>query len=429
MSISGGASSVLGFDPILSALRYFDPSRVAIVRKLWPLWMTGILNSIYSARGRCGVAGKVVELAWEHIKPEISSPGYNVETAWLPPLLGFLQLGEDLGSQEPPSHLGALVLRILSASREHDDFGPTMLPILASVLLPTHPLQSRRTALKVFRQFKSWWLSSKMESVSNGDRVGFLRAVGDPFKSTPDSPLHEGQQLFTQEYEPMRAAVVLIEFTSSDLWRDHLSRSNFASCEEVTSTAEGKESAFKRMRMMVTPWPFLCTPAKIITAIQRLEELQCPNITEVVLTWVWAFRGVDGPPVDHDGWRLIGQRTRAFYQTHGIGRLKVLTYHIMDKTGFRVKHWTRRCRVEGVRSQVRVADRARKLGLVEDRLSDTPLAHVCQLRRLYHLFGCNPTTWEEMFADQRTDEGVNVSMERSGLPERSVDWACDYPED
>ena len=39
--------------------------------------------------------------------------------------------------------------------------------------------------------------------------------------------------------EPMKDVVLSTEFTSSDLWRNHLCRSNFASYQEIVSTEEG----------------------------------------------------------------------------------------------------------------------------------------------------------------------------------------------
>jgi hypothetical protein len=150
------------------------------------------------------------------------------------------------------------------------------------------------------------------------DRARLLRAVGDPFQSTPDPLPQDEQHVVTSEYEPMKAAVVLIQLASSGLWRDHLRRSNFTSCEDTASTEAGKRSAFGYMlgARRDRSWPqFLCTPANIIAAIECLEELQCPNTAEVVLMWAWTPGVVDA--VDQDAWELIGRKTLAFYRTHG----------------------------------------------------------------------------------------------------------------
>ena len=429
MAIRAGVGDTYGFISVLSALAYFDPPQVAVIRELWLSWMTDILGSRYEAPGRCAVAGEVVELVWEQIKREMLFSCYTVGAASIPPLLGFLRLGEEIHWEEVALPPGVLALRILSRGERSDDFGPTILPILASALQPTHPLQSRTTALKAFCQFGFGWLSPYMESVSSADCAGLLYAVGDPFQSTPDIFLHDERHAFKDEYNPMKVATILIELASSDLWRDHLRRSNFASCEEVISTTEGRESAFTDLKHTTRPCPFLCTPAKIISAIERLEALQCPHIVEVVLAFIWASRGVDEPPIDPDGWRLIQRKTLAFYQTRGIGRLKVLSQYIMANPIFTLHDRDSRCRVEGVRLPVRIATEERKWGCMEDWYSDMRLAQVCQRKMVYQLFGCNPTTWEEMLAadSERADEGVDVSVGRSGVPAQFVDWACDYP--
>ena len=392
---------------ILSALGHFDPFQVPTIRELCFLWISDILNSRYPAGERCWMAGKVVELVWKQVKPMIleTETFYGVKATWVPPLLAFLQLSEKLYSTERRS--AALALQILSASQGYGDFGPTMLPILTPTLLSTHPLQSRRSALNVFHRFIPGWFS-QMEGVSNKDRGRFLLAVSDPFQYSSDTPPQDEQHAVTNKYEPMKAAIVLIEFASSGLWRDHLRRLNFTSCEEVASTEEGKETIFRSVLGLAGgSWPqFLCTPAKIIAAITRLEELQCPNIAEVVFMWAWTFGIVDA--VDHDAWKLIGHKTLGFYHTHGTRRLKNLSRHIMDRNVpryfLRIRSWGPSCRVEGVRLPVRIAEAMRWMTSEEEDFNDLPLAQACQLRRLYRLFGCDATTWEGVVAVEKAEE-------------------------
>ena len=433
MAIREGAGRATIFLSVLYALSHFDPKQVAVIRELWPSWMTDILGSRYGVLGRSTMAGEVVGLFWEQIPPVILSPAYRVDPIWFPLLFGFLQLGEEIHWNSPAVvHRGVFALQICSRGRGSDDLGPTILPILASALQPTHRLQSRKTALKTFRRFGFGWFSSQMEGVSSVDRAGLLHAVGDPFQSIPDSILQDERRVFEDEFNPMSVAAILMEFASSDLWRDHLRSSNFVSCEELISTAEGRRSAFIYLRDTTEPWPFLRTPAKIVSAIDRLESLLCPNTAEAVLAFLWASRGVDGPLVDLDGWRLIRQKTLAFYQTHGIGRLKVLSQHIMAKTRLEPHHWNRLCRVEGVRLPIRVAEGVRvRADGTGSAWWDFPLIQMCRLKILYQLYGCtNPTMWEEMLASglERVDSEVaNVSVGRSGVPTRFVDWASDYP--
>ena len=198
------------------------------------------------------------------------------------------------------------------------------------------------------------------------------------------------------------AVVVLIEFASSDLWRNHLRPSNFTSYEETLSTAEGRRTALISMFDTAThSYPeFLCMPAKVNTALKRLEELQCLNTAEAVILWAWTAGVMD--LADHDGWELVERNTLKFYRTHGIGRLTTLSRHIINTT-MDAMHM--------------------KFLLVLYR--DPP----CRLRRLYHLFGYDPTTWREAFSTGDVGEGGDTSSERPVTPVKFTDlgWGCDYP--
>jgi hypothetical protein len=408
---------------ILSALGHFDPSQAVTIQGLCFLWITEILDSGYTAEDRYQMVGTAVELAWKHLQPP-----YAVQHAWVLPLLGFLQLSEEVHSTDSQSAPGALALRILSHSSEGSDFDPKLLPILTSTLLPTHPLQSRRSALMVFHRFISGGrFPSQTENLSHKDRARFLCAVGDPFQSNPDISHQDGQRMVTNEYEPMKAAVTLIKFASWGLWRDHLRSSNFTSCEEIVSTVEGKESALESMPNVGQSWQILFhTPGEIIAAIERLEELQCPNTAELVFMWAWTSGVVD--PVDHDAWRQIGNKTLTFYRAHGVGRLKTLSRRIMDDFHIHYRQ-NPRCRVEGVRLPVRIPTDVGRIicDREEGYCNDWPLARVCQLRRLYQLFGFDPVTWEEMGGAEKVDEGVDVSLGQPLGPAHLMDCPCDYP--
>ncbi|KAF9643571.1 hypothetical protein BDM02DRAFT_1411387 [Thelephora ganbajun] len=276
------------------------------------------------------MASRVVRLLGKHFNSNITEDVPDVEPTWIPPLLGFLSLSKKFYTTDDPPYPASTALLILSTSAIYGDFDATFLPVLASTLLPAHPLQSRSLALKVFYAFIPGWLSSQVESIPDKNLNKLVQAVGDPFQSTPDLPLQDGKPVGTVDHEPVMATIALIEFASSDLWRNHLDRLNFASYEKIVSTGEGRRTALRLMlRTKTISWQeLLCTPTKITTAIRRLEELQCLNTAEVVITRAWTIGVID--PVDHDGWRLIGNETLRFYQTHGTGRLTALKRHILD---------------------------------------------------------------------------------------------------
>jgi len=269
------------------------------------LWITGILNSRYPEDERYQMASHVVRLLGKHLDSGVTGPISVVKPTWVAPLVGFLSLCEKYHTTDSPPHPGSIALRILSTGPGPTHFDATILPVLTSTLLPTHPLQLRGLALKVFHTFVSGWFSSTMETVSDENLGEFLQAVGDPFQFTPDLPLKDGNPTSTADYEPMMAAAVLIEFSSSDLWQNHLHPPNFTSCEKIISTEEGRRAALKHMSYTAAHrYPeFLHTPPKVIAALKCLRELQCPNTAEVVVVWAQAA-GV-GTPTDHETWRSI----------------------------------------------------------------------------------------------------------------------------
>ena len=393
-------------------------------------WISGILDSRYPERDRCLLAGKVVQLLGNEV--DIHPPKYFLPS-WVPPLLGFLSLSEKFHTKGYLPDAGFTALQILSCYLVDGNFGPTLLPILTSTLLQNHPLRSRCLALKTFHRFTPGWFSRQMEIVSNKNRGDLLQAVGDPFQF-PELPPQYGKPGGAADYKPMMAMVALIEFASSDLWRNHLSHSNFNSFEKIVSTEEGRRAALGCMlsKATHTSSAFLRAPIKIISAIKRLEELQCLNTIEVAILWAWTTGAAN--KADHDAWRSIERATLEFYRTHGIGRLAALKQHIIhtNKTiegghlefllqG--VDYKTSPCRLENVRRPVAITKEVEEKYLIDFRVS-----RVCQLRRLYHLFECDPATWKEMVAvkavDGEVDGEVDVSSTTSVQP---MDWSCDYP--
>ena len=267
-------------------------------------------------------------------------------------------------------------------------------------------------------------VTGSLEHVAAEDFKNLLQAVGDPFLFTRDiSPLDRRAEPFRPDYEPTDAAVLLIEFASSELWQNHLDSSNFTTCEKFLSTEEGKRTVIEHM--LKTPVPPrlkpLCRATKVVVAIRRLEELQCLNTAEVVIMWAWTV----GPFYAEDRDRvLIGRITFSYYQTHGRGRLKALERHIIDIfTGVAVLGFIQRqYRELGPLDYFKV----RRLPLpdgvsVEEWLRTS---QVRKLKRLYCLFECNPTTREGTVAGGVTKE---MDLSSAVAPVSSMDWECDYP--
>jgi len=403
------------------------------------LWITEILNSRYSEYERYRMARRVVQLLGKNFQQRGPVYPHIVRPTEVPPLLDFLLLCEkfyDPGfyAAESP-HPGFIALRILSDIRRYTGFNPTILPVLSLTLLPTHPLQSRSLALKAFCALMPGWFSTQVENVLYKNLDKLLRAVGDPFQF-PQIPNPGEVGEWRPDYEPMNSVVVLIEFASLDLWRNHLRRSNFTSCEEALSTEKGRRTAFRCMlRTAESVWrAFLHTPTKIVAAIRRLEELQCLNTAEVVIMWAWTIGVMNA--ADRDGWKLVGEDTSRFYQTHGIGRLTTLKQHITDMTMGYAHLWFLRTHYEG--SPCRTGSVKRSFPFIQAPLrepspmewTDLCVSRVCQLRRLYHLFGYDLAMWKEEVAAGETVVVEGAGGETDVLPGHPVqfaDWACDYP--
>ena len=423
---------------VISLLTDLDPFNVTDTPEFGFWWIAELLDSSYTAVARYQMASTIMVQLWKYFHPVVRKGPRYLQPAWMPPLLGFLSLCEKFYATGSPPYPGVVALRMLSLSPRCSELDATILPILSPILLPTHPAQARRLALNIFCGFMSEWLFSQTENTLDQDLHEFLRAVGDPFRSPSDPPPHDGKLAFSDNYNPMSAAFVLIEFASSYLWRNHLRHSNFVSCEETLSTEEGKRTALRFMLVVAThSWPkFLYTPAKITAAIKRLEELQCLNTAEVVTMWAWTAGVVD--PADGDAWKSIERDTLRFCQTNAVGYPMALRRHITDTTREHVhitylaQHYEGiPCRVGSVRQPAPV--RGPLPTPSHRRDTDLRVSQVCQLRRLYHLFGYDPATWREVVTTEEATPAENGKQTSEVLPERSVapvsfmDLGCDYP--
>jgi hypothetical protein len=402
---------------VLSTLIHLDPFQAMGSGELGFLWITDILNSECQEDRRVGLVSGVVKLLGKYFFHK--NPVYLVEPAWIPPLLRFLSLDGGSGATEP-AHL--IALRILTVSRGSADFGKMILPILTSQLVPTHPLQARRLALNIFERFASGWFSSQMENVPSKDLEGLVQTVGDPFQF-PGPSFQHGGPFDPSKYNPTIATAVLIELASSDLWRDYLRPSNFASFEEIASTLDGKRTALRDMSLITLyrcP-EFFRTAAKIVMAIKRLEELRCLNTAEVVIMWAWTFGAVN--PADHDSWQLIGRDTLRFYQTYGMERMIALKQHVTSAIEVPLHR--------GFQSGAGDSDKLRVLKLLPKTVYGDSvyqiLSQACHSRRLYQLFGYDPTTWKEAVGVEEVDEKTNALSGCSEALLSFMDWACDYP--
>ena len=421
VSIREGGINSFYLRSLLSAVTHLNPLEAVDDNEMGFSWISGILNSGYTEEEQYFMASATVRFLSRYCRSHPHRLSFRTQSAWIPPLLKFLSLCESFPIKSSPPCPMLITLRFLLDCPRDADFGTALLPTLTSMLSPDRPHQSRKLALAAFRRFV--W-HSPMEAVSVHGLNNLLRAVGDPFHFPPESPQdQDGEREIPVHYEPMSAAVILIEFASLELWQSHLHPSNFTSYEDVVSTDEGRRSALREMfEVAFYERPeLLCTPTKIVTAIRRLEELGCLNTTQVVITWAWVTGMVD--EMDQDGWRLIGDETLRFYRSHGMRSLDSLKRCIIDKNPRRYRTCLVHMRFDGSpfrvgrsRRQPQVTRWMVKEQLQEEWDMDCVISQACQLRSLYHLFGCDPTTWQKAIGVGvgEVDEG------REALPEHPV---------
>ena len=446
----------------LSTLVYSNPLQVIKDENMGFKLIADILGSGFPEQDRYKMGSIVVELLGRFLD---SGMGHTrVESKWVPYLSDFLLLNEKFYATETPPYPGSTLLRIILTKAFDTNPGTEILPILSLVLRPIHPLQSRSLALEIFNQCLPVFFSPQMENIPAGNFKNLLQAAGDPFLADFDTPpLIWHPPIPGSDPRPIRAAVILITLASSNLWRNYLHPSNFTTCEEFLSTREGKSIVITDMinatqkSLSGSRWFFsdlehlqesrsYWTATMVAAAVGRLEELQCLNAAEVVIMWAWTFGVLDVE--DRDAWGLVERSTLLFYQTHGIGRLEHLERHLANKISCHHDLFFDVIRVPGayvqplgppgsfdpsnllfgphgsyLRRGARLLLRARPCSLDRDAYLD--ISQVCQLRRLYCLFGRDPTTREGAVAVKEVGEEMDLSLTTTS--ESFVPWACDYP--
>ena len=425
--------------PALLAVVPLDPFEAGGTEEMGFVWASEILNSEHLEEWRqYVVTSEILQLLGRYYGPRRYSS--DIQSAWIPPLLKFMSLCEKFPAVESSQHPGLVTLRILSEGLRDGDFGTALLPTLTSLLSPDHPLRSRKLALTVFSRFARGWFSPQMETVSGHHLDKLLRAVGDPFHFPPVSPQDQGgEHERTVCYWPMEVVAVLIGFASSELWGGHLRPSNFASCEDILSTDEGRRLALEYMLdTALTVWPeFLRTPAKIVTAVGHLEEHGSLRTAQVVIMWAWVTGMAD--VMDCDGRNSIEGLTHQFYRTHGIRSLASLKHCIIrnfdededlkDKQIclFAARYEGLPFRVGRSRRLPQLLYREEEISLKEEWEVDRVISQACQLRRLYHLFGYDLMMWQEVVGVEEVGGERGVLSEYPVTPDPFMDWECDYP--
>jgi len=124
----------------------------------------------------------------------------------------------------------------------------------------------------------------------------------------------------------------------------------------------------------------------------------------------------------------IGRDTLRFYQPHGMERPLALKRHITGML-IKVNHFMFFMRrFHGASHSGRDFVGLPVMGLHSGFRYRTYLylSQACQLRRLYQLFGYDPTAWEEAVAVEAGGK-LEVSSGHSVALAPFMGWTCDYP--
>ena len=138
------------------------------------LWLRQILNSGYPEDMRYLMASSAVVFFGKQLGSPFAEQFNHIHSAALRPFLDSLLLSERLYPTESPPYPGVIALRILSIETGRGDFDLAILPVLTSTLLPTHPLQSRRLALKFSQRPDLGRFSPQAEAFSSVERARLL---------------------------------------------------------------------------------------------------------------------------------------------------------------------------------------------------------------------------------------------------------------
>lgn len=388
-----------------STLNVLDIPQVAKFQEVCISWLCEIVNSAYPPNEQYVMTNSVVELLGKLFNSQPSTDlSSDVLATGVRPLLDFLLSSERPPHAESPPYPEVIDLQVGSIAARYGYFDPAILPVLTRMLLPTHPLRSRTLALRLFQQPRFEWYSSQ----SGVDHAMLLEAVGDPFQFIPDLPPQDGQSTTRAPYDPMWTTILLIEFASSDIWRNHLRRSNFTSCEEVISTEEGRDRAFRCMVQRgadVRTGP-LNSLGELVLVIRRLEELECWSTADVMILWACTNE-------DMNTRGLTGRGTLDHYHPCGMERREALSKHIRANA----------------RQPIQVV-RGESNRISQKDIDFSEISRACQMRRLYQFFRYDPTTWEEAGGVGKVNK-VSLDSSRRGIgvaiPAYFLNTTCDYP--
>ena len=368
-------------------------------------WLGAVLDSSYPDVDKCSLAGHILLLLNDEAEEMWVGGRSKLEffPLYATLLVRFLLLDDmcEKARIEPMDgiwefltfsvHPTVIALRLLQGASKDT----LMLPIFL-IMPPALQLrpwrQTRAVALRLFSRHSDWLFSPSVVDLLPAHRVELLRAIGDPFDLVTAPVPNNDNGLFPQ------VMGLLLTLASSDLWRDNLHPTNFASCDVTMAEEEHVRDTihwFSYWRSALKGSGGCCFSG-LMLGVDQLKRLRCHSAVKLILLSLWSTPIV--PLYDQEVWQWVERQTLELFSARGEEHLGIFVSQIKESYGWAMIKLKSEDSEDGnglpdAGSTFRVGGRrvrTKDQGGFETLYNFYPM---CQLRRLYQLLGRDPTSY------------------------------------
>ena len=408
--------SLDNINPFLSILYTLDLPDLGVqsISGAYVAMMESIIGSNHPIEARCHSAKLVMHLL---DNPEIDR--FFSFATYGRTLLRFLELCEDHYRSSPPfasvpelhipsganPEIIAIQILRISTGEECDltDLAPMLISVLTRILRPDDRLRARALGLGLFARLCRCRPSLPIsDGITPQVCARLMDAIGDPLQQseTPVDPLTLTNTLSLFErygdgIDQYNNVGILLGLTMSDVWRDHLRPSNFASCAEIMSRELARRQVLdtiSRIAKIVTDsTEGQDRSAMLVKALDRLKGLGNPGAVQFMLLHIWSSNGMY--LFKEETWKWLKTETLELFYTHGTEYLDAFAMHIRNgfcpgatvtTTAFKFRG------ADSAQCRVRVRDWG---GMLETPGLEKVQA-MCIVRGLYQAVGWDPARKE-----------------------------------
>ena len=419
--ILGGNRDALGLRSILSTLLRVGVHDLPDFYPFCFTWLGAVLDSNYPDVDKYELAGLI--LLFLHNKARMM-PWAGGRKLVFPPLyittlVRFLLLHEvcETTGAEPKnrgwrfssfvfslSHPTIIALRLLQGTPKDTLILPVFL-VIPPALQQNQRRDTRPAALKLFNHHRRWLFAPTIENLLPAHRVELLRAIGDPFDlaTTPMfvGPSKARAHNFDDVQLSQKVMGLLLALASSDVWRDYLHPTNFASCDVIMAREEHVRDTIQYFSNWgsALKGPGDSNFSGLMLGVNRLKQLRCHSAVKLILLSLWSTPIT--PMYDQEVWRWVERQTVELFSARGEEHLGIFVSQIKNAYGKATIDLVNKLkrsegendlpdtvspfRMDGVGRRVRTRD-PQSLGPLNYNFYT-----MCQLRRLYRLLGHDPT--------------------------------------